>query len=491
MPQRLLAEELANHYIRALEDHGLEIPSDGRGFDRLLDDGSVRFEIRRQIMEMDAASNDAQGYIIQKLLQDAIIQYGERKQRESEIFDIAHVAEFYRTCFAARMGLWKRMITSAHEGRMFTDVELECYQRLVGRKRKDLRAARANAGPHVESMAQAVVDREHLERHGLLFDPQMTADVDQLVGNALCARPTLLVGDKGIAKTQLARFVCTLYDAEPVIVSIKGDTVTSDFAGQRDGDDAAYPEGPLPYAMRNGLPLLLDEINFANQAIIARLHDILLRRPGDVVHFPELGQDITVAPGFVVFATANGASSRYRQRQTLDPALRDRFEIIVRTYPDLDPDAVGAPCPTLTRMALAYAVDDEGVLSRHIDDELLDVYVKVASISQRLYVLDAKRVARHIEDKALLEGIAGDRPLIEECISPRSVCTTVSDSAQGNLPGRNLDLFLIDTIVRALDQDGTRRNADTVRTVALQAGINLFDQVNPSEEDEDDDTEAL
>ena len=183
------------------------------------------------------------------------------------------------------------------------------------------------------------------------------------------------------------------------------------------------------------------------------------------------------------------ASSRYRQRQMLDPALRDRFEIITRTYPDLDADVAGAPAPVLERMAWAYATDSEGVFSRHVDDEMLANYVRVAAISQRLYVLESKRVAPHIQDKLLLEGADPDRPLIEECISPRTVCRTVADSALGNLPGRNLDLFLVDNIVRALDADGTRRNADAVRSVALQAHINLFENI-PDPEDDGEDSEV-
>lgn len=483
-----LAQRLAEGYARALEDLGMKVPEDGEGFERLLDDGNVRVELRVQLMKMDCSNNDSPGYIAQKLLKDAIIQYGERKQRSAEIAQIATVAGFYRTAFAARMGLWKRMVGAAHDGRIFTDVELECHTRLAKRRRKDLRAARANVSEDLNRRAQAVVDRELMDEHGLLFDRQMIADTDQLVGNALQKRPTLLVGDKGIAKTQLARFVASLYGHEPVLVSIKGDTRTSDLIGhaQAAAGDALYPEGPVPFAMREGIPVILDEINFGNQAIIARLHDILLRRPGDEVFFPELGEEIRVHPGFVVFATANEASSRYRQRQVLDPALRDRFEIIVRDYPDLDRDVVGAPHPSLSRMALASAIDDEGIVSRHVDPEMLEYYTDVAAMSERLYAIEAKRAARHIEDKGLLEGMPPDRPLVEECISPRTVCRTVFDSALGNLPGRNLDLFLIDRIVASLDQDGTTHNSDTVRAVALQKGINLYDTIPEDQDDEDD-----
>ena len=491
MADSSLAEELADYYIRALEEQGLKIPSDGRGYERLLKDGSVRWEIRRQLMEMDSSDNNSQGYLIQKLLQDAIIQYGERQQRREEIHAVARLADFYRAAHDAQMELWQRMARAAHDERLFTDVEFECYAKLIKRRRKNLRAARANAGDRIDRAAQAVVDRENLEKHGLLFDRQMTADVDTLLGNALQGRPTLLIGDKGIAKTQLARFVCSLYCENPVVISIKGDTTTADFIGRAQDAASPYPDGALPYAMEHGVPVLLDELNFGNQGVMACLHDVLLRRPHDKVFFPALGRHVEVAPGFAVFATANEASDRYLQRQVLDPALRDRFEILYRSYPDLDADVAAAPCPTLMRMALASIVDGEGVFSRHIDDEMLENFVRVASITQRLYVLEARAVAPHIEDKGIFENATMDRPLIGDCISARTVCRMASDSALGSLPGRNLDLFLIDSTIKTLDQDGSGRNADAVRRVAIQASIDLFDRFAEDEEDEFDEVGEL
>jgi MoxR-like ATPase len=300
------------------------------------------------------------------------------------------------------------------------------------------------------------------------------------------------VGDKGIAKTQVARFVMGLYGRDPIIVSIKGDTSTRDLIGKPQNDSNAaivYPEGPLIAAMREGVPILLDEINFGNQAVIARLHDILLRRPHDNVYFPELGYSVEIQPGFMIFATANEASSRYRQRQHLDPALRDRFEILVRTYPDLDCDVTADTFYTLTRMAYAYATDTEGILSRHIDPELLDKFVKVSAITERLYVLDAKDIKKHVPESVLTEGT--NKPLIEDCISPRTLCHVVEDSALGNLPGRNLDLFLIDNIIKTLDQDGTAHNANIVRSVCESSGIDLFDRTKQEDDAPEDENQLL
>ncbi len=489
-----LGKDLADYYIRALENQGIKVPDDASGYERLIQDGSVRIEIRRQILMLDSSNNNSAGYIVQKLLQDAIIQYSDRLQRSQEIQEIAILADYYRSYYQTKISLWKRMIEAAHTERIFTDVELECFTKLAQRYKKSLKSARSNAGPQIDTAACALVDREMLDQYGLLLDPQMMFDIEYLIGNALKYRPTLLVGDKGIAKTQVARFVMGLYDHEPIVVSIKGDTSTHDLIGKPQsfsGNEIIYPEGPIIAAMREGVPILLDEINFGNQAVIARLHDILLRKPHDKVYFPELGYDVEIQPGFMVFATANEASSRYRQRQYLDPALRDRFEILVRTYPDLDTNVTADTFNTLRRMAYAYATDSEGILSRHIDPELLDKFVKVSAVTERLYVMDAKDVAKSVPANVLTPG--QNKPLIEDCISPRTLCRVVEDSSLGNLPGRNLDLFLIDNIITTLDQDGTAHNANIVRAVCETSGIDLYDRTKRAEEDYagDEDGEEL
>ena len=236
-----------------------------------------------------------------------------------------------------------------------------------------------------------------------------------------------------------------------------------------------FEEGALPRAMRAGVPLLLDEINFGDQAIIARLQNVLLKRPGEAVYLQEEGVSLTVQPGFTVFATANEASKRYRHREILDPAIRDRFEILERTYPDLDRDPLAKPSPSLTRLALSEAIDDDGIMSRHIDRELLNALVHLATITEYLYAAPAKDAVVKLDDGATSSSAREDaNPLMTDCITPRSLNRAVQDSAGGNLPGRHLDLYLIEKMLRTLDQAGSHRNADIARQAALLAGIDLY-----------------
>ena len=226
--------------------------------------------------------------------------------------------------------------------------------------------------------------------------------------------------------------------------------------------------------MRAGVPLLLDEINFGDQAVIARLQDILLKGPGESVFLQEEGIDLVVQPGFTVFATANEASARYRHREVLDPAIRDRFEVIERTYPDLDRDPLRRPSPSLMRLALCEAVDADGVFSRHLDRDLLNALVHLATLTEHLYAVPAKDAAISLEKDQAGSIVREDTaPLLTDCITPRALNRAVQDSAGGNLPGRHLDLYLIDKLLRTLDQAGSNHNASLARQAALLVGIDL------------------
>lgn len=469
-------EQVAQRYIPALEAHGIDIPRDDEGSVRLFEeDGTgVVPEVRAQILRM---GDD--GDIAQKLVQDGVEVIRAYRAQENDIAAIAGLVAYFDSAFEAHLALWQEMVDAARAGRTFTDVELQCHESRIKRANKNLKAACDIVGDDIVERAQAVHDKATMRRYGLLFDREMIADVDTLVGNAASARPTLLVGDKGIAKTQLAKFVARLYGREPIIVSVKGDMMSDELVGKMVHDAErgtfVFEEGALPRAMRAGVPLLLDEINFGDQAIIARLQDILLKRPGEAVYLQEEGVSLTVQPGFTVFATANEASKRYRHREILDPAIRDRFEILERTYPDLDRDPLAKPSSSLTRLALSEAIDDDGIMSRHIDRELLNALVHLATITEYLHAVPAKDAVVKLDDGATSSSAREDaNPLMTDCITPRSLNRAVQDSAGGNLPGRHLGLYLIEKMLRTLDQAGSHRNADIARQAALLAGIDLY-----------------
>lgn len=368
--------------------------------------------------------------------------------------------------FKARMALWESMVEAARTERFFTDTELAFRAGKIDAAAQALAEAEAGSSRTARLRALSAHDKRLKERYSLQFDSGMIQGIDRLVGNTLNARPTLIVGDKGIAKTQIAKFVMSLSGHEPIVVSVKGDMMSDELIGKikhdRELNSFVFKEGILLTAMRRGLPILLDEINFGDQAIIARLQDILLKRPGEQAFIQESGEEpIRIAPGFMVFATANEASQRYQSREVLDPAIRDRFDILTRSYPDLDGDPLTDASASLLRLALSSAVDAWGIPSPHIDLACLESYVQLAHITQYLYAVPAKDVSIDLsEDRMTSIVLEESQPLMTDCITPRTLSNTVSDCAAGNLPDMKLDAALIERSVRSLDQAGSTYNRE-------------------------------
>lgn len=393
--------------------------------------------------------------------------------------ELAELIELHDGLFMAHLSLWQDMIDTARGRRTFTANDLGEHEAALGKARTVLDQAMSGADPATARRARALHDKRLMDRYGLLFDDQMTADIDMLVGNVMRSRPTLIVGDKGIAKTQLAKFVMSLFGSGSFVISVKGDLMSDELIGQVKHDKEQgtfrFYEGAVPTAMRSGLPVLLDEINFGDQAVIARLQEILLKKPGETAFIQEEGVEIEVKPGFVIMATANEASVRYRHREVLDPAIRDRFEILTRTYPDLDGDPLFGDTPSLSRLAWASEIDEDGGFSEHIQPASLEALVRVAAISQHLYAVPAREATIRFDNGEVSSAVReGAEPLLSDCITPRALVRAIEDSAPGNLPGRSLDAKLITRLVRALDQAGSSINWELMSTAAELAGIDVL-----------------
>ncbi len=93
-----------------------------------------------------------------------------------------------------------------------------------------------------------------------------------------------------------------------------------------------FSPGVLVRALKEGKPLIVDEIDQIPQEVLARINDILTRKVGDKVIIQENGEEeIEIAPGFLVVATGNIKSDKY-ERQKLDPAFTSRFTTIEHQY---------------------------------------------------------------------------------------------------------------------------------------------------------------
>jgi len=482
----------AYRYCRAVEAHGVMLADDSACY---LEERDGVWHPAVQPQDEDSRGTATSGpacdqpgptsgeqarILVAELLDQAALARTRFDQHAQDNQQAQQLQAAFDTVFSARLALWQAMARATLDGREFTDVELGFYERRITEAQQALDLVLSTAPPPLALRALTAHDRALKERYTLQFDAQMVADINSIIGNIANSRPTLIVGDKGIAKTQVAKFVMSLYGAEPLIVSVKGDMMSDEVIGKvkhdREQGTFVFEEGMLLTAMRKGLPLLLDEINFGDQAIIARFQDILLRRPGEVVFVQESGEEpVTVQPGFAVLATANEASERYRHREILDPAIRDRFNIVMRSYPDLSSDPLMDIPPRLMRLVLSSAVDRWGIASPHLNLRLLELFVRLAHATEYLYSVPARDVTLDLNADELTSIVVEEaQPLMTDCITPRTISKLIDDCARGNLPGMRLDAALIQHSIDALDQAGALHNS----TLANQMRI-LYDIGTP------------
>jgi hypothetical protein len=401
---------------------------------------------------------------------DVLVQH---QQSANEIKQSEKLEALYDARLNAQMDLWKAMMSSTRTRRTFTDAECEHYEKAITYVDESLADIGEQSPEEAILRAQAVFDRKTIEQHGLVFDDQITEVANRLTGNLMDGKPSLLVGDKGIAKTQVARFVARLWDGEdrePMIISGHGDQMTDEFMGKvvqdKDTKTFSFKEGKLVEAMREGRPVILDEVNISDQAIVMRLQDVLLRRPGQKIVLQENGgEEIEIQPGFVVFATANEASARYQHRTQLDPAFRDRFNVVGLNYPDVDTAPITDIPHSLMRLALASAVDENGELSPHTPANVVETMARLAHATQHLYSVPAKNVRisslRPDQDTTgFLQG--SEEPIMTDCITPRALVETIRRCSAGNKPGMDLRVE-VERLVISLDQAGSSSNRKHAR----------------------------
>ncbi len=90
-----------------------------------------------------------------------------------------------------------------------------------------------------------------------------------------------------------------------------------------------WQDGKLPYCMKNGVWLILDEVNLAEPDVIERINSVLERNPSLTLTenggmtIAERDGDIPLHPDFRIFATMNPAS--FAGRNAMSPAGKDRW----------------------------------------------------------------------------------------------------------------------------------------------------------------------
>lgn len=146
----------------------------------------------------------------------------------------------------------------------------------------------------------------------------------------------LLTGGTGVGKTtHILQLAARIH--QPVLrINFNGETRMSDLIGKMTviNGGTYWVDGVLPTAMRNGYWILLDELDFADPAVLSLLHPVLEQNP--MLTLKENGGEIIKPhPLFRIFATSNsiGAmsdrASAYGGTNTMNEAFLDRWHVIM------------------------------------------------------------------------------------------------------------------------------------------------------------------
>ncbi|MFM0100539.1 AAA family ATPase [Paraburkholderia nemoris] len=168
-----------------------------------------------------------------------------------------------------------------------------------------------------------------------LFSERFNDIVEDIVEN----RRVMLIGHTGAGKTSLIEQVAARSHHGVLRSNMNGQTTVGDFVGfwTVKGGETIWVDGVLPTAMREGLWLIVDEIDFAEPSILAALTAVL--EPHGRLVLKEKGNEI-VAPhsAFRLFATANavGAMSQFRHlyqgANLMNEAFLDRWRVYMLDY---------------------------------------------------------------------------------------------------------------------------------------------------------------
>ncbi len=331
------------------------------------------------------------------------------------------VAELYRG-----VGVSNRSLTAA-EQRHIDRLQAQSAQ-IRGERGKQIKTPEMLAEVRTELRKRMDIQRRHDFEHGLVLTDQMRTIIDELLPSLAQGRPVLLVGETGGAKTALAEFISREYfGVEPEFISGYGDVNSYQVMGKMNlgNEDGAtvsnFIPGPMVRAMEAGVPLILDEINAMPPEFLKRLNKIVQLKPGDKFTIQEdSGREVTIKPGFVIIATANEKSKRYKGIEDLSVEFQNRFgaNVIRVLYPDSDVVYGQNPLENAI-IARAALTDRSGNLVGGIEPEELERFVRACHVTQQVFSGNNGQGFRDFVDpQRLVDGKSG---LEEAVLAPRTM----------------------------------------------------------------------
>ena len=169
-------------------------------------------------------------------------------------------------------------------------------------------------------------------KEGYRFQPFLAHVIDSINSN----QSVLLSGGTGVGKTTHISQLASQINQPLLRINFNGETRMSDLIGKNQviAGATVWCDGVLPMAMRNGYWLLLDELDFADPAVLSLLHPVIEDQPMLVLKENQ-GEVVKPHPNFRLFATANsiGAmqerASSYSGTNQMNEAFLDRWQVLL------------------------------------------------------------------------------------------------------------------------------------------------------------------
>lgn len=137
--------------------------------------------------------------------------------------------------------------------------------------------------------------------------------------------------------TECAAFDTQHPDATKADRKIRHQQITQAVLSQSSVTVTEYVLGAVYLAVSTGRVLIIDEANYIPQSLMAKMNDILTKKPGEKIDVQEDGVGPLEIKRIEVLLTGNTdfdpVEKRYKGRVTLDPALIDRVPCIDYGYP--------------------------------------------------------------------------------------------------------------------------------------------------------------
>lgn len=193
------------------------------------------------------------------------------------------------------------------------------------------------------AIAQTNLDMTNLaipETYDFRFQP-FTSDI---IDSIHAKENIILTGGTGVGKTTHILQMASRIKQPVLRINFNGETRMSDLIGKISvvNGETVWVDGVLPMAMRKGYWLLLDELDFADPAVLSLLHPVLEENPMLVLK-ENSGEIIKPHNDFRVFATANSIGTMqdraeaYEGTNRMNEAFLDRWQVImVNNLPEKD-----------------------------------------------------------------------------------------------------------------------------------------------------------